>query len=76
MGEDTEVPSIFGTNTELETPGAMAAIIAEKILGGESAAKIPVLTDESYIQINVKAAKNFNIEIPDELLGQAQQIIK
>jgi putative ABC transport system substrate-binding protein len=56
--------------------GKGAAILADKILKGASAGTLPVVTPESQLVINYKAAQQLGITIPEGLLAQASEIIR
>lgn len=68
--------SIFSVSTDNIAVGEQAAILAARILKGTPAGSIPVVSAESYIQINNDAAKKLGIRIPDGLLKQADRVIR
>lgn len=68
--------SLFGLLPNAKASGEQSALLADKILQGAQAGTIPVVTDESYLQVNYKAAQTFNITIPEGLLKQANEIIR
>jgi putative ABC transport system substrate-binding protein len=68
--------SIFGLLPDPVQAGADAARLADKILKGTPAGTIPVLTSESYFQINYAAAQQLGVTIPEGLLRQADEIIR
>ena len=68
--------SLFGLLPNPGKTGEQAALLADKILKGSQAGKIPVVTSDSYFQINYKAAQKLGITIPDGLLKQADEIIR
>jgi len=67
---------LFGLNIDLKFTGKSAATIADKILKGTPAAKVPVITDNSFLEINYKYAQEMGFEISDDLIGQADKVIK
>ena len=68
--------SLFGVSTDSAAVGRQAAPLADKILKGIPAGTIPVTSAESYFQLNYKAAQAQGVTVPDELLRQANQIIR
>ena len=68
--------SLFGLLPNPTTVGEQAALLADKIFKGTPAGKIPVVTSDSYFQVNNKAAEKLGITIPDGLLKQADEIIR
>ena len=74
--EAQEYKSIVGVDTDLADSGRLAAPLADKVLKGTQAGTIPVVTPENIIQINVKAAIEFGLTVPDGLLEQANKIIR
>jgi putative ABC transport system substrate-binding protein len=67
--------SIFGVNVDIPATGRQAAILADKILRGTPASTIPVVSSESYFEINYKAARELGLEVSEGLLGRANKII-
>jgi len=68
--------SIFGLLPDAARAGEDAALLADKIFKGTPAGTIPVVTSESYFQINFKAAQQLGVTIPEGLLKQADEIIR
>jgi putative ABC transport system substrate-binding protein len=66
--------SVYGVNVSSYKSGELAAPLADKILKGANAGTIPVVSSESYLQINLKAAQQLGITVPESLLAQAEQI--
>ncbi|MBN2535831.1 MAG: ABC transporter substrate-binding protein [Spirochaetales bacterium] len=54
--------------------GRQAAYLADKIFKGTPAGKIPVVTAEYSLTINYKQAERLKLQIPDDILGQAEKI--
>lgn len=67
--------SIFGVNVDITSTGQQAAILADKILRGTPASTIPVVSSESYFEINYKAVRELGLEVSEGLLGRADKII-
>jgi putative ABC transport system substrate-binding protein len=76
MDAGGDYPSIFGLLPDSKTVGEQTALIADKVLKGTSAGTIPVVTSESYFQINTKAANSFGLTVPEGLLKQADKVIQ
>ncbi|MBN2011562.1 ABC transporter substrate-binding protein [candidate division KSB1 bacterium] len=68
--------SIFGINVDVPKTGQQAAILADKILKGTPAGAIPVVSSESYLEINYNVAQELGIHVPDGLLNRADRIIR
>ncbi len=68
--------TIWSVSTDTVAVGKQAAILVDRILKGTPAGSIPVVSAESYIQINCRAAMKLGIRIPDGLLKQADQIVR
>jgi len=68
--------SIFGVNINIFETGRQAAILADKILKGVPAGTIPVISSESFFQIDYAVAQKFGITVPEELLNLADEIIR
>ncbi len=56
--------------------GVQAARMADQVLRGADPGEMPVETAESYLAINLVAAETIGLEIPDEILRQAEIIIR
>ena len=76
MDAGGDYPTIFGLLPDSKTTGEKTALIADKIFKGTPAGTIPVYTSESFFQINVKAAQQLGVTVPDGLLKLADQLIK
>jgi putative ABC transport system substrate-binding protein len=68
--------SVFGLIPDAKTAGEQAALLADKIFRGTSAGTVPVITADSYFQINYKATQIFGVTVPDGLLKQADEVIR
>jgi putative ABC transport system substrate-binding protein len=68
--------SLFGMLPDAKISGEQAALLADKIFRGTPAGTIPVVTSESYFQINYKASQKLGVTIPEGLLKQADEIIR
>jgi putative ABC transport system substrate-binding protein len=61
---------------EQMSAGKQAARLADQILQGIKPADLPVETAEFYLAINLKTAEAIGLDIPDEILLQADIIIR
>lgn len=68
--------SIFGVNVDSHRSGQQAAPVADKILKGTPAGTIPVVSAESFLQINYTVAQQLGVEVPEGLLGMADEVIR
>jgi putative ABC transport system substrate-binding protein len=68
--------SIFGINVDIPKTAEQAAVLADKILRGTPAGTIPVVSSESYFEINYKVAQEFGLDISEGLLARADNIIR
>jgi putative tryptophan/tyrosine transport system substrate-binding protein len=67
---------IFGLLPDAKVTGEQAALMADKIFEGTVAGTIPVITAESTFQIEINAAQQLGVTVPEGLLKQADRIIK
>jgi putative ABC transport system substrate-binding protein len=67
---------IFGLLPNVFSAGEQAAVLADKVLKGTAAGTIPVVSPESYLQINVKVAQELGVTVPEGLLAQADEVIR
>ena len=67
--------SLFGVAIDKAHAGRQAAIQADKIFKGTSVATIPVISSESYLQIDYTAIKEFGLNVSEGLLARADEII-
>jgi putative ABC transport system substrate-binding protein len=56
--------------------GKQAARLANQIRQGAKPADLPIETPEFYLSLNLKTAKAIGLDIPDEILHQANTIIR
>jgi putative ABC transport system substrate-binding protein len=68
--------SIFGINVDIPKTAEQAAFLADKILRGMPAGKIPVVSSESYFEINYNVAQEFGINVSEGLLARADKVIR
>jgi putative ABC transport system substrate-binding protein len=68
--------SIFGLNVETQHSGKQAAPLADKIFRGTLAGTIPVVSADSFLQIDYGVAQELGVEVPESLLGMADEVIQ
>lgn len=68
--------TVIGFGPSDSGSGKQTARLASQILKGIKPADIPLETAEIYLAINLKVATDIGLEIPDEILRQAQTIIR
>lgn len=56
--------------------GRQAAGLVDQVLRGIPPADLPVETAESYLAVNLRAARAIGLSIPDEILLQAEKVIR
>jgi putative ABC transport system substrate-binding protein len=76
MSAEGRYGAIFGVNVDPIISGKLAAPLADKVLKGMPAGTIPVVSDESFFQINYKAAQDLGVTVPEGLLKQANEVIR
>ncbi len=75
---DTTVPDggLITYSMRFYPVGEQLAVMAQKILQGASASELPVETAEFFLDINLKTANAIGLEISDDILRQANTIIR
>ena len=68
--------SLYGVVIDINKSGEQAAVTTDKILKGIKAGTIPVVSGESYIEIDYKRASDQGFKVPEGLLKQANRIIR
>jgi putative ABC transport system substrate-binding protein len=68
--------SVFGVNVYTHGSGRQAAPLADRIFKGALPGSIPVVSAESYVEINYKAAQALGLTVPEGLLKQADEVIR
>jgi putative ABC transport system substrate-binding protein len=72
----TDMGAIGGVLTDHFALGAEQANMVAKILSGKDPGKIPPKQPSTYlIEINLKKARELNIEIPLEMIGAASRVV-
>lgn len=67
---------VFTHTTDATALGKQAAILVDKIFKGAKPSDLPVETPDFILIINLKTAKAIGLNIPDEILQQAKQVIR
>jgi putative ABC transport system substrate-binding protein len=68
--------AVMGYGSEFPAMARQASRLADKILKGAPASQVPVETPEFFLTINLKEAQAIGLDIPDDLLQQAQTVIR
>jgi putative ABC transport system substrate-binding protein len=68
--------SLFGIQPQNIPVGKQAAYLANKILRGTPAGTIPIISAESYFQIDYKVAQRLGLNVTEDLLSRADEIIR
>ncbi|MCA9960001.1 MAG: ABC transporter substrate-binding protein [Anaerolineales bacterium] len=68
--------SLFGVNVDPIASGKLAAPLADKIFQDIPAGSIPVISAEMFMQIDYGMAQKMGLEIPEELLILADEVIR
>lgn len=68
--------TLFGVATNNLEVGKMAALQVHKVLQGIHPGTIPVVSAESFFQINGRVAEELGLSIPEGLLKQANEVIR
>lgn len=68
--------SVYGVTVRNSEAGINGAILADKILKGAKAGTIPVISSESYFELNYKEAKKLGLNVSEGLLVQANRVIR
>lgn len=68
--------TLFGVATDNLAVGRLAAQQANKIFKGIPAGTIPIVSAESYFQLNLSVAQALGIQVSEGLLRQADEVIR
>ncbi len=71
-----EAGALIGYGPEFYAMGEQVARIADQILEGVQLSDLPVETAEFFLSINLQTADAIGIDISEEILGQADNIIR
>jgi len=73
---DGEYQNLFGVSVDNVVVGGQSAVLADKVLRGTPVGSIPIATAAKYIQINLKVAEKLGLKIDEDILSQANKIIR
>jgi len=76
MRDPNPTDVVFTSTTDAAALGQQAAVMVDKIFKGAKPGDLPIETTEFFLIINLKTAKAIGLNIPDEILNQAQKIIR
>jgi putative ABC transport system substrate-binding protein len=68
--------ALFSYAMKLELGGKQAAGLADRILKGVQPADLPVEMTEFFLAVNLQEAQVIGLDIPDDILSQADTIIR
>ena len=71
-----EQGAVFGNANDVVKVGELAAPLADKIFKGISVSTIPVVTPEQNLWINYRRAQELGLTVPEDMLNQAERIIR
>lgn len=74
--QSVELGGLYTYAFKPEQTGEAAAVIADKIFKGTNPSDLPIEIAELFLSVNLKAAQEIGIEIPDDILGSANDIIR
>lgn len=67
--------TVFGVSTDTVATGRQAAILVDKIFRGFPAGTIPVVSAESFFEINYREAQKLGLTVSEGLLSMADRVI-
>lgn len=76
MEEHLQAGALFKYAASPSALGKQSARMADQILKGVKPADLPVETAEYFLTINLKTAKAIGLDIPDDILEQADIIVR
>ncbi|MEW6515606.1 MAG: ABC transporter substrate-binding protein [candidate division FCPU426 bacterium] len=68
--------SVFGLTPQNIAQGKQAAFLVHKVFQGAPAGTVPVVSAETYLQINYKAAIKAGLKVDEGLLNRADEVIR
>ncbi len=76
-GREPEMGALAGYGVDYIDLGKQSALIANLVLGGISPSAIPVVSPRKFLfVVNLKTAEAIGLQIPEEVLQKADQILK
>ncbi|MBN1310941.1 MAG: ABC transporter substrate-binding protein [Anaerolineae bacterium] len=76
LSSHVETGALVFYGSEFPAMGKQAARLVDQIFRGTKPADLPVETDESFLYINLKRAETLGLDIPDDILRQADNVIR
>jgi putative ABC transport system substrate-binding protein len=76
LSTQIELGALVTYATDYFSMGKQAARLADQALRGTAPADLPVETSEYFLTINLKAAEAIGLDIPDDILRQADTVIR
>lgn len=73
---DSGDDAIFGFTVDRTSQGEQAARLADQIFKGTQPANLPVETAQSFLRINMKTADALGLDIPNDILKQADTVLR
>ena len=67
---------LIAFSMEFEAAGAQAATLGNRILNGAAPSDLPVETTEFFLAVNLVTAEAIGVEISDDILAQADTIVR
>ena len=68
--------SVFGVNTDISECGKQAAPLADRILKGTPVGTVPVVSAESYFELNYRAALELGLTVSEGMVSRADKVIR
>ncbi len=68
--------SLFGANPDVVDSGREAAVQADRVLKGNPAGEIPIVSAEYDLEIDYGSARAFGLDVPEGLLSRANRIYR
>ena len=76
MSGHVEKGVLVSYTSDFSSMGKQAAGLADQVFRGTDPADLPVETGEYFLNINLKTASALGIDIPDEILRQADTVVR
>jgi putative ABC transport system substrate-binding protein len=76
VGSNLEMGALVTYGTDSFAIGKQAAGLVDQVRQGTALGDLPVETAEVFLGINLKAAKAIGLDIPDDILRQANTVVR